>query len=53
MGSLVTIGDFSRASHLTVKTLRHYHDAGLLEPNEIDPTAAIATSHATRSRPPR
>ena len=37
MGSLVTIGDFSRASHLTVKTLRHYHDAGLLEPSEIDP----------------
>jgi len=37
MGSLVTIGDFSRASHLTVKTLRHYHDAGLLEPREVDP----------------
>ena len=37
MASLVTIGDFSRASHLTVKTLRHYHDAGLLEPSEIDP----------------
>ncbi|MBE2320615.1 MerR family transcriptional regulator [Solirubrobacter sp. CPCC 204708] len=37
MASLVTIGDFSRASHLTVKTLRHYHDAGLLEPSDIDP----------------
>jgi DNA-binding transcriptional MerR regulator len=37
MASLVTIGDFSRASHLTVKTLRHYHDAGLLEPSEVDP----------------
>lgn len=37
MASLVTIGDFSRASHLTVKTLRHYHEAGLLEPSEIDP----------------
>lgn len=37
MASLVTIGDFSRASHLTVKTLRHYHDAGLLEPSAVDP----------------
>jgi hypothetical protein len=27
----VTIGDFSRASHLSVKTLRHYHEVGLLE----------------------
>src|ERR1700744_3487435 len=37
MGTHVTIGDFSRASHLTVKTLRHYHEVGLLEPAEVDP----------------
>jgi DNA-binding transcriptional MerR regulator len=37
MKARVTIGDFSRASHLSVKTLRHYHDVGLLEPSEIDP----------------
>jgi DNA-binding transcriptional MerR regulator len=37
MSTRVTIGDFSRASHLSVKTLRHYHDVGLLEPSEIDP----------------
>jgi DNA-binding transcriptional MerR regulator len=37
MGARVTIGDFSRASHLTVKTLHHYHEAGLLEPSEVDP----------------
>jgi hypothetical protein len=30
------IGDFSRASHLSVKTLRHYHEVGLLEPSEVD-----------------
>jgi DNA-binding transcriptional MerR regulator len=30
------IGDFSRATHLTVKTLRHYHETGLLEPAHID-----------------
>ena len=33
----VTIGDFSRASHLSVKTLRHYDEVGLLEPSEVDP----------------
>src|SRR6476646_3924454 len=33
----VTIGDFSRASHLSIKTLRHYHEVGLLEPSEVDP----------------
>jgi hypothetical protein len=25
----LTIGDFSRATHLSVKMLRHYHDIGL------------------------
>jgi DNA-binding transcriptional MerR regulator len=35
-GSL-TIGDFSRVTFLSVKTLRHYHRAGLLEPAEVDP----------------
>jgi DNA-binding transcriptional MerR regulator len=33
----LAIGDFSRASHLTVKTLRHYHETGLLKPAQIDP----------------
>lgn len=37
MGNLVTIGDFSRMSFLSVKTLRHYHDIGLLEPADVDP----------------
>jgi len=37
MKTRVTIGDFSRASQLSVKTLRHYHDVGLLEPSEVDP----------------
>jgi DNA-binding transcriptional MerR regulator len=37
MRARVTIGDFSRASHLSVKTLRHYHEVGLLEPSEVDP----------------
>jgi DNA-binding transcriptional MerR regulator len=37
MRAKVTIGEFSRAAHLSVKTLRHYHDVGLLEPREVDP----------------
>ena len=39
MRSKVTIGDFSRAAHLSVKTLRHYHEVGLLEPTEVDPNS--------------
>jgi DNA-binding transcriptional MerR regulator len=35
-GSL-TIGDFSRVTFLSVKTLRYYHRIGLLEPEEVDP----------------
>ena len=37
MPSSFAIGDFSRATHLTVKTLRHYHETGLLRPAHIDP----------------
>src|SRR3954468_17448108 len=33
----LSIGDFSRATHMTVKTLRHYHRIGLLEPAAVDP----------------
>ena len=36
MAELLSIGDFSRMTFLTVKALRHYHDVGLLEPAEID-----------------
>ncbi|WP_369394473.1 MerR family transcriptional regulator [Streptomyces sp. CG1] len=37
MTSYLPIGDFSRATHMTVKTLRHYHEIGLLEPADVDP----------------
>jgi DNA-binding transcriptional MerR regulator len=36
MPALLSIGEFSRASYLTIKTLRHYHDVGLLEPANVD-----------------
>src|SRR5579862_4971220 len=33
----LTVGDFSRATHLSVKTLRHYHQVGLLQPDAVNP----------------
>jgi DNA-binding transcriptional MerR regulator len=33
----LSIGDFSRVTHVSVKTLRRYHESGLLEPAEVDP----------------
>ena len=56
MPASLAIGDFAKATHLTVKTLRHYHETGLLEPAEIDPqtgyrrytTAQIATAQVIR-----
>ena len=32
----MTIGDFARATHLSVKTLRYYHRVGVLEPADVD-----------------
>jgi DNA-binding transcriptional MerR regulator len=37
MPSSLAIGDFSRATHLNIKALRHYHRIGLLVPAEVDP----------------
>ena len=34
----LTVGDFSRITHLSVKTLRHYHEVGLLEPATVNPS---------------
>lgn len=36
MTDRVTIGDFSKMTHLSIKALRHYHDVGLLAPAAID-----------------
>jgi DNA-binding transcriptional MerR regulator len=33
----LTVGEFSRMTHLSVKTLRHYHQVGLLEPAQVNP----------------
>lgn len=37
MPDTLQIGEFSRITHLSVKTLRHYHEVGLLEPADVDP----------------
>lgn len=36
---MLAIGEFSRLTHLSVRTLRRYHDAGLLEPDTVDPAS--------------
>jgi DNA-binding transcriptional MerR regulator len=35
--TLLSIGEFSRLTHLSIKALRHYHDVDLLAPAHIDP----------------
>jgi DNA-binding transcriptional MerR regulator len=37
VSAYLSIGEFARMTHLTVKALRHYHDVGLLAPAAIDP----------------
>ena len=35
---MLKIGEFSRLSQVTIKTLHHYDELGLLKPARIDPT---------------
>ena len=56
MDAMVTIGQFSKMTYLSVKALRHYHDVGLLEPTTVDPSSGyrlysthqVATAQAIR-----
>jgi DNA-binding transcriptional MerR regulator len=36
MAPSLPIGDFSQATHMSIKTLRYYHRVGLLEPADVD-----------------
>ena len=38
MRSTLTIGEFATLTRLSVRTLRRYHAAGLLEPDTVDPS---------------
>ena len=42
----MSIGEFSRLTHLSVRTLRRYHDAGLLEPATVDPATGYRSYSA-------
>lgn len=48
--TLLKIGDFSRMSYLSVKTLRHYHETGLLEPADVDPGSGYRLYDAEQLR---
>lgn len=39
MSGGLTIGEFARLTHLSVRTLRRYHESGLLEPARVDPAS--------------
>jgi DNA-binding transcriptional MerR regulator len=53
MDGLLSIGDFSRMTFLTVKALRHYHDVGLLEPARIDAHTGYRFYRAEQVAPAR
>jgi DNA-binding transcriptional MerR regulator len=48
MRAVLSIGDFSQITHLSVKTLRRYHEAGLLQPAEVDPYTGYRYYAATQ-----
>jgi DNA-binding transcriptional MerR regulator/effector-binding domain-containing protein len=56
MPATLAIGDFARATHLSVKALRHYHRIGLLVPTDVDTSSGyrrygtdqISTAHIIR-----
>jgi DNA-binding transcriptional MerR regulator len=48
MDVLVTIGEFSRMTHLSVKALRHYHDVGILTPADVDGVSGYRRYAATQ-----
>ncbi|MFD0460351.1 MerR family DNA-binding transcriptional regulator [Streptomyces violaceoruber] len=37
MADRLTIGEFSRITHLSIRMLRRYHEQDLLVPAEVDP----------------
>lgn len=46
--NLLRIGPFSRASSLSVKALRAYHESGLLVPADVDPTTGYRSYSAAQ-----
>jgi DNA-binding transcriptional MerR regulator len=45
---MFSIGEFSRATHLSVKALRHYDEVGLLAPADVDPSSGYRRYRAAQ-----
>ncbi|GAA3172794.1 MerR family transcriptional regulator [Streptomyces virens] len=47
----LTIGEFSRVTHLSIRTLRRYHEQDLLVPAEVDPATGYRYYAPAQVRP--
>src|SRR5688572_11182894 len=45
------IGDFSRLARVTIRTLHHYDEAGVLQPAHVDPNTGYRYYSAAQLRP--
>lgn len=48
----LTIGEFATLTHLSVRTLRRYHEPGPLESATVDPVTGYRYYRPRRYRPP-
>ena len=51
MTERLTIGEFSRITHLSIRTLRRYHDQELLVPAQVDPFSGYRYYSPAQVRP--
>ncbi|MGI5451648.1 MerR family transcriptional regulator [Streptomyces sp. CA-249302] len=51
MAERLTIGEFSRITHLSIRALRRYHEQGLLLPAEVDPATGYRYYTPAQARP--
>lgn len=51
MADRLTIGEFSRITHLSIRMLRRYHEQKLLVPAEVDPDSGYRYYSPTQIRP--
>lgn len=51
MTERLTIGEFSRITHLSIRALRRYHEQGLLLPAEVDPATGYRYYTPAQARP--
>ncbi|CAL9322416.1 hypothetical protein SUDANB148_06513 [Streptomyces sp. SudanB148_2056] len=51
MTERLTIGEFSRITHLSIRTLRRYHEQDLLVPAEVDPVTGYRYYSPDQVRP--